>query len=249
MAHKIDFASHIPYYFQLLEIIKSQISGEVWKAGERLPSEPELCQQYGVSRTVVRQALQELEYNQLITRLKGRGTFVAEAKIEESLVQQLTGFHQDMTERGYAVQTQVLRHEVLPAPDKVASLLRLQSSSPVFCIERLRFVDGEPIVLVTTYLPQALCAGLEQYDLEQRSLYDVLENEFGLEISHGRRTIEAVGALRREAQLLQVPEKSPLILLDSVTCLGDGTPVEYYHALHRGDRSRFEVELQRGHRI
>lgn len=245
MPQHIDFDSRIPYYFQLLEIIKSKLANGDWKAGDQMPSEPELCDQYGVSRTVVRQALQELEYHQLITRRKGKGTFVAAPKIPKSLVQKLTGFHQDMTGRGYAVQTQVLHNEIIPASENVAAVLHVDCGAPLFSIERLRFVDGEPIVLVTTYLPQALCAGLERFDLGQRSLYDVLENELGLEISHGRRTIEAVGASRREAQLLRVAEKAPLILLDSVTFLRSGEPVEYYHALHRGDRSRFEVELQR----
>lgn len=241
----IDFNSKIPYYIQLMDVIKNKINQGEWNPGDQLPSEPDLCETYSVSRTVVRQALREIELEGLIIRRKGKGTFVAEPKINESLVQKLTGFYQDMVDRGHTPITHVLKNEVEPASPKVARYLNVEPGTQVFNIERLRFIDDEPIVLVTTYLPYELCSGLANYDLSNQSLYAVLEKEFGLELSHGRRTIEAVAANDREAQLLQVGECDPLILLDSVTYLKDGTPIEYYHAVHRGDRSRFEVELVR----
>jgi GntR family transcriptional regulator len=241
----INFESNIPYYIQLIEVLKEKISKGEWKPNDQLPSEPELCSLYGVSRTVVRQALREIELEGLIIRRKGKGTFVAEPKINESLVQRLTGFYQDMVDRGHKPITKVLMFEVQPASSKVSKYLGLESGTPVFCIERLRYVQDEPILLVTTYIPYAICPRLEEYDLSNQSLYAVLEKEFGLVISHGRRTIEAVTANEREALLLRVEENDPLLLLDSVTYLEDGTPIEYYHAIHRGDRSRFEVELVR----
>jgi GntR family transcriptional regulator len=109
-------------------------------------------------------------------------------------------------------------------------------------IERVRSVLNEPIVLVTTYLPYDLCPALLQEDLTNQSLYRLLESKYNLRIERGRRTIEAVAANDREAQLLKVRKNAPLVLLDSVSYLGDGRPIEYFHALHRGDRARFEVE-------
>ncbi len=241
----IDFNSNIPFYIQLIEVLKEKIDLEEWQPGDRLPSEPELCEIYGVSRTVVRQALREMELKGLIIRRKGKGTFVAEPKISESLVQKLTGFYEDMVNRGRRPVSKVLHHEVEPASVKVARYLGLKQGDHVFNIERLRFIDGEPIVLVTTYIPYALCPKLGDYDLSNQSLYAILEKEFGIVLSHGWRTIEAVAANEREAELLRVEDRAPLILLDSVTYLGDGTPIEYYHAIHRGDRSRFEVSLVR----
>ena len=210
-----------------------------------IPGEPELCRLFGVSRTVVRQALKELTYEGLIVREKGKGTFVAEPKIGESLVQELTGFYQDMVDRGLKPLTKVLRQEVVPASRKVAEYLRAQPEVPVIQIDRLRFVQDEPIVLVTTYLPRAMCAQLLQADLSQQSLYAFLESQCGIKIAFGRRTIEAVPASEYEARLLEVDKGAPLLMLDSVSYLEDGTPIEYFHALHRGDRSRFEVELLR----
>lgn len=235
----------IPFYIQVQNALQEHIESGGWKPGDQLPGEPELCQMFNVSRTVIRQALKELEYNGLIIREKGKGTFVAEPKIGESLFQELTGFYQNMMERGHPPISQVLRQEVVPASPKIATLLKLEPGSSVLIIDRLRFVQGEPIVLVTTYLPYSLCPRLLHTDLTTQSLYEFLEKQCGLVIVRGRRTVEAVPANEYEAELLQVEKGSPLMMLNSISYLADGTPIEYYHALHRGDRARFEVELVR----
>jgi GntR family transcriptional regulator len=220
------------------------LDGE-WQPGDRLPGEMALCETYEISRTVVRQTLQEMENKGLIIKRRGKGSFVAKPKIRESLVQKLTGFHQDMVEQGLTPRTEVLYHEIELAKAPVAMHLNLKPGTPVFNIERLRFVKDEPIVLVRTYVPYALCPGLADVNLNDHSLYETLEDDFGLRLSHGRRTIEAVIAGEREAKYLGVNPGVPLIALESVSYLHDGTPVEYYHAFHRGDRSRFVVDLLR----
>jgi GntR family transcriptional regulator len=241
----IDHSSNIPYYVQLTNIIKEKIRHKAWEPGSKIPGEMELCQEAGVSRTVVRQALRELDYAGLIARRKGKGTFVAEPKINESLVQKLTGSYQDMAERGLRSSSRVLHHRVVPATDKVAGYLEVTPGTKVVDIYRLRFVEDAPIQLANTYIPVALCPGLADTDLTNRSLYEFLEKECGLWISRGRRYIEAVAANEVQAKLLGIARGAPLVALDSISYLEDGTPIEYYHAVHRGDRSRFEVELLR----
>jgi GntR family transcriptional regulator len=241
----VDRSSPLPYYVHVRDALRERIERAVWKPGDQLPAEPDLCTAFDVSRTVVRQALQELTYAGLVVREKGKGTFVAQPKIAEDLFQKLTGFYEDMIARGRVPFSQVLGQEVVPAGKKIAERLRIELDTPVIKIERLRFVQSEPIVLVTTYLPHALCPGLLQEDLSRQSLYACLETKFGLVITHGHRSLEAVQANEREARLLKIALSAPLLMLDSVGYLSDGTPLEYYHALHRGDRSRFEVELIR----
>jgi len=230
---------------QVKDILRERIERGEWKPGDQLPSEPELCQMFDVSRIVIRQALKEMTYEGLVVRRKGKGTFVAEPKIVEGLAQKLTGFHQDMVSRGHAPVTQVLKQEVIPASPRVAEFLHIAPGTPVVQLDRLRFVNGEPIVLVTTYLPKHLVPGLEDEDFAHQSLYEYLEKRLGLVIARGHRSIGAVAANQQAAELLQVEEGAPLIQLDSVSFLADGTPIEYYHALHRGDRSTFEVVLIR----
>ena len=245
MNEKINFESHIPYYIQLMDILKEKVQSGTWAPGDQIPGEQDLCELYGVSRTVVRQALLELELEGVINRRKGRGTFIALPKINEGLIQKLTGFYQDMVERGLKPGTKVLHQNVEPASEKVTAFLGIKPGDQVIDILRLRYINEEPIQLVTTYIPFEICPGLAQVDLTDLSLYEYLEKECGIFIAKGRRYIEAVLANETEAELLGIERGAPLLMLDSISFSESGQPIEYYHALHRGDRSRFEVKLVR----
>ena len=127
----------------------------------------------------------------------------------------------------------------------MARFLNIEPGEKVIDIQRLRFINDEPIQLVTTYIPFELCPALATIDLTNQSLYAFLEKEGGIYITKGHRFIEAVLANEYEAGQLGIERGAPLLMLDSVSYSEDGQPIEYYHALHRGDRSRFEVELVR----
>lgn len=241
----IDRSSPVPYYHQLKELLREEVDSGRWPAGMQIPSEPELCRLLDVSRTVVRQALGALEHERLLKRRKGLGTFVAEPKIRGRLVQSLTGFHEDMLAQGRLPRTVVTHRGKLPADRNVAAQLGIALGTPVVAIERVRTVDTEPIVLVTTYLPADLVSGLEEIDLTDRSLYQTLAESFGLHIDHGRRSVESIRATEEVAERLQVETGEPVLYLRSVTYLADDRAVEYYEAYHRGDRSVLEVELVR----
>jgi len=245
LAQSINFESHIPYYIQLMDLLKDQILKKRWLPGEQIPGEQDLCETYGISRTVVRQALRELELEGVITRRKGKGTFISEPKISEGLIQKLTGFYQDMVERGLKPVTKVLHQNVVKSNEKVARFLGIPTGTEVIDIQRLRFINDESIQLVTTYIPYQVYPPLATVDLTNRSLYEFLEKEGGIFLARGRRYIEAVLANETEALLLGIERGAPLLMLDSVSYSESGQPIEYYHALHRGDRSRFEVELVR----
>ena len=245
MKESINFESHIPYYIQLIDILKEKVQQAEWVPGDQIPGEQDLCEYYQISRTVVRQALRELEYEGVISRQKGKGTFISLPKISEGLVQKLTGFYQDMIERGLKPGSKVLHQNISPASEKVARFLKIKPDEKVVDIQRLRFINDEPIQLVTTYIPFEICPGLASVDLTNRSLYEYLEKESGIFIAKGHRYIEAVLANDHEAALLGIERGAPLLMLDSVRFSENGQPIEYYHALHRGDRSRFEVELVR----
>lgn len=241
----IDRDSPVPYYHQLKELLRAEIVTGRWPAGAQIPSEPELCRLLDVSRTVVRQALGDLGHEGLLRRRKGLGTFVAEPKIHGRLVQSLTGFHDDMLAQGRVPRTRVLDQRVIPAPKIVAHELGLPEGTPVVMIDRVRSVDDEPIVLVTTYLPEALVPGLAEIDFTDRSLYQTLAARYGLIIERGRRLLESIAATAACAERLGVEPGDPLLFLRSVTYLPDGRAIEYYEARHRGDRTILEVDLVR----
>ncbi len=241
--HNINRSSPMPLYAQVRAGVEARLAAGEWRPGDRIPGEPELCREYGVSRPVVRQALQELAAEGAIVRRKGLGTFVAEPKVvSRSLVHSLVGFYQDMERRGLSIETRVLEQSLQPAGEKIGFRLDLQSLAPVIKISRLRSVGGHPVVLVSSYLPYALCPGLIQADLRSQSLYAFLQQEYGLHIAAGRREIQAVLAGEEEARQLQVDRGSPLLRLESVSYLEDGRPMEYFDGVFL---SRFEVELGR----
>lgn len=240
----IDKKSPVPYYHQLKIYLKSEIESGNWAPEQKLPSEAEFCDRFDISRTVVRQAIKELQNEGYLETEKGKGTFIGRPKIIEGFIQSLTGFYEEMAKRGYRVTTHVLKQELSPASRTVAEALEVESGTPVVTISRLRKLNDEPSVYVTTYIPQGLCPELLESDLENKSLYDFLEHSgYGLKIHRGKRYISVSLANEYEASLLHMEVGAPLIELDSVTYLEDGRPLEYFHALHRGDRTRFEVNL------
>lgn len=243
--HIIQFSSRIPFYYQLYTHIAAKIKSGEWRQGQPLPSEDELCTRLGVSRTVVRQAISELSREGLVTKRSGKRSQVAYLRYSGSLMQDLRGFYEDAKARGQSPTTQILDFKIVPADAEIAGPLKLSVGEPVVMLDRLRFLDQEPVVLVVTYLPERFCPRVTEEDLTNRSLYELLATKYSLFITHGLRTIEAIPASSADAKLLRVRAGSPLLLLRSVGLLEDGTPLEYFVARHRGDRSRFQVELVR----
>lgn len=240
---EIDRRNPLPLYAQVRQALEFRLRSGEWRPGDRIPGEPELCLEYGVSRPVVRQALQAMEAEGAIYRRKGLGTFVAEPKVvSRSLVHSLVGFYQDMERLGLKAETHVLQQTLEPAGERVGERLGLDSLTPVVRLTRLRSVGGHPVVLVTSYLPYDLCPALIRADLRDRSLYAFLEAECGLRVAAGRRVIEAVLAGDEDARHLEVERGSPLLRLESVSYLDDGRPMEFFVGLFL---SRFEVELGR----
>jgi GntR family transcriptional regulator len=244
-ADSVDRNSPIPLYHQLKRAVIAHIEAEGLSAGDRLPGDRELGEAYSVSRTVVRHALSELEYEGVIERRRGKGTFVAPSKTAQTLVQSLAGLFQDVAARGGDVTSDVRRLEVVPADREIAARLDVPVDTPVIVVERLRFVDGEPWVFTISHIPYELAPTLLDVDLSHRSLYGTLEEAFGLELVRARRTAGATAASARLADDLGISAGAPVLVLRNVSYGPSGRPFETFVAYHRSDRSTFEVELIR----
>jgi len=242
---KIDKDSQIPYYYQLKKLIIEEIESGHWKPGQQVIPEIKVCEMFDISRTVTRQAYQELVNEGYLVKKKAKGTFVAEPKISENLVQSLRGFFEDMTARGYNVKNDVLYQEKIKPTKKIAENLNLELDEDVVAIFRLRKINDEPIVLDRTYLPFKLCPELLNEDLTSKSLYSFIEGKYNLKIDRGRKFIEATIAKDEEAKLLNIKKGAPLLFIESVSYLKNNIPLEYYVALHRADRIKLVTDLKR----
>lgn len=233
--------SAIPRYSQLKEIIREQCAA--WEPGQVIPSEAELCQMYSVSRTTVRKALEHLTQEGLLYRLQGKGTFVAPPKLRERFVHQVGGIYEDMASRGLTIRTQVLEQAVVPASKLVAPELQLVVGSSVIKLVRLRFVNDEPLLISTTFLPYRLFPGLENENLTSVSLYAVLREKYGTQLGHGTRFVEAMPCSDEEAEFLHIAPATPLLVITGTMYDLEDRPVECGFARHRGDRSQVEIAV------
>lgn len=243
LSEVVDRSIPIPFYYQLREYLARLIQSSVLKPGDQIPPEMEICASSGLSRTVVRQAIRELENEGYLERKRGKGTFVTRPKVPERLVQTLTGFYEDTVARGQIPETIVLNFEVIPATFKIAHELKIPVGEPVVHLNRLRSIEREPIVLVATFIPGYMVPDLISHEITHQSLYQLLAESYNLICVLARRSLEAVPATAEEARMLQVEKGSPLLLLKSTGYLEDGRPLEHFIARHRGDRTKFDVEL------
>jgi GntR family transcriptional regulator len=247
-AGRIDRHSPVPFYFQMAAALEHEIAAGRWATGTRIPSEPELCKQFGISRSVVRQALQRLEQEGLILRRKGFGTFVAETRPRSWLLQSSDGFFQDEVDRhGRRVTSRILRLEVAPLPNWASDALDLPEDSPGVTMERLRWLDDQVALHVSDHLPERLATtvlGLE--DDPSESLYERLKRLEGLEVSGGRRVVEAAAAGPKLARLLEVERGDPLAFIESVLWDRELRPFHCFRTWLRTDRIRIEMQVSSG---
>jgi GntR family transcriptional regulator len=237
----IDRRSPVPFYFQLKKLLTEEILSGRWGPGDRLPSEPTICAQFDISRTTVRQALAELESEGMIRKEKGRGTFVAERRPSDWLLQSSHGFYDGAVRAGHKVTSRVLSCQVEPLPRwALDGLLRPDGAEGV-TLERLRWVDGRLVMYVVTHLPAELADAVLGADLTAESLYRLLAERKGLTVAGGRRVVEAVPARDDLAPLLEVERGAPLLFIESVSWGADLRPFECYRAWHRADRTKIEV--------
>lgn len=233
--------SRLPLYVQIAEGLLDQIELGSLRTGDRLTPERELSETLGVSRMTLRRALRMLETHGMLERLQGDGTYVAEPLIERQ-AGKLVPFTRGMRRRGYAPGAKVITFEQRPAEASLASRLRLPVSGPVYYIQRLRSINGQPVMLETFTMPVRRFPALERFDLESRSVYEIMQMEYGVLVNRARQSLEPVIATDYEAGWLGIQPGDALMLERRLSLDENDRPVEYGKDLYRGDRFRFVTE-------
>ncbi|WP_158735722.1 GntR family transcriptional regulator [Alteribacillus sp. YIM 98480] len=239
----IDKSSPLPIYYQIQEMIRKKMNAGEWEPGDMLPSERIFAEEFEVSRMTVRQAIIELVNEGLLRREKGKGTFVAEKKLEQTL-QGLTSFTEDMKARGFEPGNILNYFRETQASSDAAKALNINENAKVYEMQRIRLADKEPMALETTYINANLIKGLTE-EHAGKSLYQYIEKELNLKIGFADQTLESAVAGKNEAVLLNIKKGDPILWISRLTHLQDDTPFEYVKSAYRGDRYKFSIHMPR----
>ncbi len=238
-----DALSPVPAYLRIEQEIRALIDSGIYRPGDRIPTEDELCRKYGVAKMTVRQGLSRLVTSGLLLRRRGVGTFVAAPKIER-VGNLLLGFEEDARAHGVQPSTEVMAKTWVAASPEDAAALGLIAGGQVLRVDRLRMADGEPIALNTIILPPVMGRLLEQFDFG-RSLYALAAEVLGHPVGHADQRVEAVQADRSQAILLGIVEGSPLLRVQRITYLSDGRLLGLTRSHYRGDRYFIALRVER----
>ena len=231
----LDTQSFVPYYEQIAEQVRSLIKRNILRPGQIFLSEANLARQLGISKMPVRQAFNKLRGEGLLITKKGKTPVVGGGLLSWNF-KELHGFSEEMRLRGLVPHTKVLSFELQKPDPETCSALRIPASERVYRVRRLRFVDQEPVAVVTSYLPESIFDGLDNQDLERNSLYYIFEDVYGRKLLNSEQIIGAVNAEHEEAQLLQTNTGSALLLIKETAFDIQETALEYAISLLRGDR-------------
>lgn len=238
----LDSTLPVALYYQLKEMLTNKILSKEWKVGEKIPTEFELCEQYKVSRITVRQALRDLEKEGYLVRKQGRGTFVSVPKIEQNLMS-FYSFSREFKKRGFEPHSEVLEfHLQIPKPEIVNNLKLSNEQNQVYYIKRLRYADNMLLAIETTYLPADLFPGLDEKTLNEKALYEIMRDNYGVVPTSAEESFGATLIGGKESVYFGMKKGNPAISLER-WAYSEERHIEYTTSIVRGDKFTFFVKL------
>jgi GntR family transcriptional regulator len=233
-------SSPLPLYHQLKQLLADRIQRGEWKPGDLVPGEHELQDTFHLSRTTVRQAMQELEREGFVTRHRGRGTFVARPRAVHS-PEPKASVSDFLLAQGIKPGWRVLTSGSEPAPLDVAARLQIDPGALAFCSRRLRLADDAPLGHLEAWAPTDLLPHIDPAMLAVGGSLEYLRAPGLLKGSRAERTLTAAAASELEADLLGVPVGAPLLKIQRITFAADGRVLEDFCGSYRGDRFRYRI--------
>jgi GntR family transcriptional regulator len=230
----------IPLHHQVRAHLLGCIERGELQPGQQLLQEREYAARFGISLAPVRQAILDLVKEGYLYRMRGRGTFVREAKVEEK-INILSSFTESLRAKGLRANLRIIESGIVSAPEGMRKLLT-GPDQPTFTLRRLAVVESEAIALLSAYVPAQLVPGLETINLEGLSLYQTLESRYGIVLARAETAIEVVRCRAEEAALLGIPQGTPLMLAEGATYDVSDRFIEFSRILYRADRFRFTLE-------
>ncbi|MEM7049236.1 MAG: GntR family transcriptional regulator [Acidobacteriota bacterium] len=236
--------NEIPLYYQLGTILREQILSGRYAPGEKLPTEADLVNGYGVSRITVRQALKSLEEEGMIRREAGRGTFV-NADVAPPEMLQMDGSLDDLISMGLATSVKLVDLRHVSATRKDRETFGLREGAQVVQCTRVRYYQDKPYSYIVNRLPAHLADRFEDHNWESGSILQFFEEKLGLDLKEAEQTVRATLADALLAKALDVRVGAPLLSVDRVVLTRSGSAVERVHTYYRGDIYSLTVHLTR----
>ena len=237
-------AKHVPKYYRIMQDVVSKIRRGDIAAGALVPSENRLTQAYGVSNTTARKVLFELERANWVIRIKGKGTYVRDDRVDRSATK-ILGFTKNMIQAGRTPATRLISVKLCRRNRGLTIRGRRYTLPQPLCeIRRLRLADGVPAMRETRYISTKLCPGIQDKDLEG-TLYDIYEREYGLQPVQVDQRLSAIIVDGQEAGFPGVDGRIPAFCVEGVTFCAKELILEMEESIYRGDTYRFLVQATR----
>ena len=238
-----------PRYLQIVQQLRDRIQNEEYPPNTRIPTENELSVSMGVSRPTVRQALNLLEQEGRLTRVKGSGTYVTEPKIQHESTRFLIGYQEESRERHNHLHTSVLALQKEKPGKLAAKALGLAEGERVTRMVRLRWLEGMyngcPIVYTTVYVPVRLFPEMEEQNFTDASFYEMLDSR-GLTVMRTSQRLDVRMPPAEVAAELKLSPFEPTVYIVSTGYSQNGIAVEYSESYYPASRSSFNIEINRG---
>ncbi|MBR5642462.1 MAG: GntR family transcriptional regulator [Firmicutes bacterium] len=244
--YSIEKNSAIPLYFQLKQIILSEIKNGSLKSNDRLPIEKDFCDMYDLSRTTVRQAFTELVSEGHLYKEKNRGVFVATPRAKIDSIYSTHYYNEEAKASGFTPSYKITEMQIVPAPADVAKSLQIKAGEDVIHIEKLCYANDALVSISDYYFLYPLCAVvMDQDTYRKHSAYDLLNENAETRISHIEKTLCAYSANEDEAMAFHIPIGAPMILADDIGySVVSGLPISFEHVRLVGSRTYITWEFQ-----
>ena len=237
----LDKSSPLPLYYQLQENLLNMIKRKEITPGERIPSERKLCEYLDISRMTVHKAVEHLVREGYLYREHGKGTFIAE-KRKENKISPFQSFTEEIEKKGLSSRTILKDITLIDGDRKICHQLRVEDGSAIYKVERLRLLEGTPFLWEIVYLPSDICPNLEE-EIEDSSLYSLLENSYELNLDYAEATVEPVIIPDNIAHKLELDSDELGLLFHQLTLLKDGRPIEWTRAYYRSNSYKFKLKF------
>jgi GntR family transcriptional regulator len=234
-----------PLYYRVKSVIEERIRSGRLAAGSQLPSESDLCEEFGVSRGTVREALRELVASGLVDRHHGKGSFVSSEPVFGSPPMKYTGLLEDLYDQVTKVEVRSVEIDVAAGPPAVLRALALDPGTRLTIVRRDRHLDNQPFAYTVNFLPTDIGARINPSVLRKYPLLRVIEQNLGIKIDSAEQSMRATLADAEVAKRLSVPFASPLMFAERLYFARRGKPLYIAQSFYRADRYQFTVRLKR----